>query len=105
MAKKEAQKVSERPVAPKNIKVEDALAKDTVKMRFKENKFYNDLDVPLYIAGEVYVIKGADMIQRWLKRGGEIVEGDLEFPETEANPSDVVPVGEQTPEVAKTEQA
>lgn len=55
-----------------------------VKMRFKEHKYYNDLTTPAFYAGEIYELEGAEWIQRWLKRGGEIVEGTLEMPKPEA---------------------
>lgn len=45
----------------------------TVKMVFAEDKFYNDPNVPLYKAGELYDIP-ENMVSRWLKRGGTIVE-------------------------------
>lgn len=45
-----------------------------VKMKFSEEKFYNDQTKPMFEAGKVYELEGFDWIQRWLKRGGEIVE-------------------------------
>lgn len=69
-------------------------AEQEVKMKFSENKFYNDLKTPIYNKGEVYTVKGADMIQRWLKRGGEIVSGELEYPDHTPEVSEVVPVEE-----------
>lgn len=45
-----------------------------VKMIFTENKFYNDLKNPIFEANKVYELEGADWIQRWLKRGGAIVD-------------------------------
>lgn len=50
--------------------------KPKVRMRFKENKFYNDLTKPHFLAGKIYTVEGQDMIDRWLKRGGEIVEDE-----------------------------
>ena len=73
-----------------NQNSEKSLQSNVVKMRFKEAKFYNDLSKPLYLPGEVYQIEGADMIQRWLKRGGEIVEGKLEQPPHVVNESKIV---------------
>lgn len=70
---KKNQKIQEREIK----KQEDA--KQKVVMVFKEDKFYNDLSVPHFKAGEKYVIEGADQIQRWLKRGGDIVEGELKI--------------------------
>lgn len=48
----------------------------TVKMKFHADMYYGNQDVPLYRAGEVYEIsdEGRGMIDRWLKRGGVIVE-------------------------------
>ena len=86
----------------------DQDSEQVVKMKFKEDKFYNDQTVPYYEKGKVYEVRGADMIQRWLKRGGEIVEGELEFPEHEVNPSTVVdPAGDKDPsgEVDNNENA
>jgi len=61
-----------------------------VKMKFSEDKFYNDFTKAHFEAGKVYEVKGADMIQRWLKRGGEIVSGELTSPKIEDNSSVVV---------------
>lgn len=72
-----------------------------VKMKFTENKFYNDMNKPMFHAGEVYEMEGVEWIQRWLRRGGIIVEGKL--PETPAvpDPSSVVLAGEKTPVITK----
>lgn len=48
--------------------------KDKVLMRFSENKYYNDLENPIFEKGKTYVLEGAGWIQRWLKRGGEILD-------------------------------
>lgn len=61
-----------------------------VKMKFKEDKFYTDRSKPYFEKGKIYEVKGTDQIQRWLKRGGEIVEGELKYPKTELNLSEVV---------------
>lgn len=62
-----------------------------VKMKFSEDKFYNDLNKPMFLAGEIYELEGAGWIQRWLKRGGEIVEGEMPLPpQDEPNPSEIV---------------
>lgn len=50
-----------------------------VKMKFKDNKYYNDLSNPHFYAGKVYEIEDKD-VQRWLNRGGEIVDGSLRMP-------------------------
>jgi hypothetical protein len=77
---------------PRGLKVQESLAPDVVKMRFTEHKYYNDLDKPIFEAGKIYELSGADWIQRWLRRGGEIVEGQLSFPiPDEPNPSTIVP--------------
>jgi len=62
-----------------------------VKMKFSEHKYYNDLNNPIFDAGKVYELEGAAWIQRWLKRGGEIVEGVLPTAKAdELNPSTLV---------------
>ena len=71
-------------------KAPEAAKPQSVKMKFSEHKYYNDLNVPMFEAGKVYVLEGADWIQRWIKRGGQIVEGELEFPEVIPNPSVIV---------------
>lgn len=47
-----------------------------VKMIFSESKFYNDLANPIFGPGKVYELEGDDWIQRWIKRGGTIVESE-----------------------------
>lgn len=44
------------------------------KMRFTEDKYYNR-DV-IYTAGKVYDVPD-NMVDRWLKRGGEILEEEV----------------------------
>lgn len=44
----------------------------TVKMVFSEQKFYNDLNVPLYDANKVYDVP-LSMRDRWIKRGGQVL--------------------------------
>lgn len=61
-----------------------------VKMVFKEHKYYRDPNKPIFYAGKTYELEGSDWIQRWLKRGGKIVEGDLNFPEVKPDPSVIV---------------
>ena len=74
-------------------------AEQKVKMIFSEEKFYNDLTKPHFEKGKIYDVVGADQIQRWLKRGGKIVEGELEMAKAdEPNPSEIVG---QSEEVAK----
>lgn len=54
---------------------QETVAKDekekTVKMRFRKDMFYNNPNVPYYSAGVVYDVP-LRMVDRWLKRGGEI---------------------------------
>lgn len=44
-----------------------------VKMRFKEDKFYTDLNNPIYRKGQIYDIPN-NMVERWIKRGGTIID-------------------------------
>lgn len=85
MSNKRPNKVSKMPEVIK------AATPGKVKMKFKEHMYYNDLNNPMFNAGEIYELEGADWIQRWLKRGGEIVEGDLVLPKGDKpNPSALV---------------
>ena len=64
---------------------------DSVQMKFSEDKFYNDLTKPYFEKGKIYKVEGGDQIQRWLKRGGEIVSGELPLPaRDEPSPSKIV---------------
>lgn len=45
-----------------------------VKMIFSKDMFYNDMNKPLYCAGKIYDVE-ENMVARWLKRGGEVVDG------------------------------
>lgn len=54
-----------------------------VKMLFSEPKFYNDLHKPIFEAGKVYELEGAAWIERWKKRGGQVVEDTAGMPEAE----------------------
>ena len=57
-------------------------AKQSALMLFHQDGYYNDLTKPLYLKGNTYEIFGRDMINRWLKRGAEIVDkGDASEPE------------------------
>jgi hypothetical protein len=47
---------------------------DTTKMRFNEDKFYDEKC--LYTKGIVYDVPN-DKVDRWIKRGGELVEETL----------------------------
>jgi hypothetical protein len=51
------------------------------KMKFNRNMYYNDLVNPLYIPGVIYDVDNK-MVERWIKRGGEIVceEEKIEVP-------------------------
>lgn len=79
-------------------KTTESLAPTKVKMKFATHQYYNDLDKPIFESGKVYELEGADWIQRWLKRGGVIVSGELPLPVPEpVNPSKIVGQGgEQT---------
>lgn len=48
-----------------------------VKMRFTEEKYYNDPNTPHFEKGKIYEVQGQDIINRWLKRGGEIVTDEM----------------------------
>lgn len=52
------------------VKSNDA-KEETVKMRFRKDMYYNDRNVPYYSAGVIYDVP-LSMVDRWLKRGGEI---------------------------------
>ena len=62
----------------------------SVKMKFSEDKFYNDPNVPMFQAGKVYDMEGGDWIQRWLKRGGEIVYGEMPLPPSDISSPSIV---------------
>lgn len=58
---------------------------ETVRMRFREDKFYSDLNVPLYRKGIIYDVP-LDKKDRWVKRGGELVDEDPAPEEMVAKP-------------------
>lgn len=74
----------------KDVKITETLEPNKVVMVFKEHKYYNDLDTPIFEAGKPHTLEGADWIQRWLKRGGEIIEGQFVLPSGKTSPSKVV---------------
>lgn len=88
-SKEEKKKIKEER---KKAREEQALSdnKQEVVMVFSEDKFYKDPTVPHFLKGKEYVIKGADMIQRWLKRGGVIVKGELKLKQPPPDLSKVV---------------
>jgi len=69
------------------LKVQEENDSQVVQMKFSEDKFYNDQSIAHFEKGKVYEIRGGDQIMRWLKRGGEIVKGELEIQEQEVNQS------------------
>jgi hypothetical protein len=81
------------------------LSKDSVVMVFNDFKYYSDPNTPLYEPGKQYTIDGADMIQRWLKRGGKIVSGEIKIEEPVVNLSSIIepeikePEAEIAPEI------
>lgn len=83
---------------PRGLQTTESLAPNKVKMRFSEHKYYTDLEKPIFMAGKVYELEGAEWIHRWLKRGGEIVAGEIPSTQPdEPNPSTIVgQSGEQT---------
>lgn len=81
---------------PEEVKVvEENVTLDSKKTKivFSEDKFYNDLANPIFVAGKVYEIEGDDWIERWIKRGGTIVQNtaapdsdkDIKVEETSSN--------------------
>lgn len=87
MAHKGKQKLKESQEKQKEVD-----GQQVVKMKFKEPKFMHPRDLePRFHPEEIYEIKGAGSIQFWLNQGGEIVEGELTYPEIEPNPSVIVP--------------
>lgn len=52
-----------------------------VKMKFPKTYEYQGMT---YSEGEIYEIEGSDKVLRWINRGCEIVEGDLETVKQEA---------------------
>lgn len=82
---------AQKNMGPRGTTVTETLAPTKVKMKFSKHQYYNDLNTPLFYQGEVYELEGADWIQRWIKRGGEIVSGKapVAVPEP-ANPSILV---------------
>lgn len=93
---KKAQKNLEKSARIQAAKEADS--KEKVCMTFSEPKFYTDLSKPIFEAGKVYELEGADWIQRWIKRGGVIVEKDSKAisgakPESESVGGLMSPVG------------
>lgn len=68
------------------------------KMKFTEDKYYNR-DV-IYVAGKVYDIP-ENMVDRWLKRGGEIVVEVEPVAVVHAEPEKPAPVPPVTPPAPK----
>lgn len=73
MAKNEQRKLERS--AQRQAEAEADLS-NKVLMRFSENKYYNDKEKPIFEKGKVYALEGAGWIQRWIKRGGEVVKED-----------------------------
>jgi len=107
--KEAAKKEEPTATAAKKEKVKtDKDGEVVVKMKFSSTQFYRDPDVPIFNAGEVYEVKGAEWINRWLKRGGEIVEGALPIEtDNEMKPSSISKVadGSETKEDGKENEA
>jgi hypothetical protein len=96
--------MSKKKIKAKALKARQENDAQIVKMKFKEDKFYNNPFVAHFEKDKIYEVRGGDMIQRWLKRGGEIVQGELEVPEPKPNPSVLVeeqPKQEEAPEQIK----
>lgn len=73
----------------------------TKKMKFFADKFYNDLNKPLYLAGQIYDVP-EDMVARWQKRGGVLVEDIPTLPTKAEEPAPLETP--ETPEVPADEQ-
>jgi len=71
---KESHKKIERESAPEVVVETPDSDSSKVKMIFTEAKFYNDSENPIFEPNKVYELEGADWIQRWVKRGGAIVD-------------------------------
>lgn len=91
--------------AKKESSLEESNQPQVVKMKFSEDKYYNDLDKPIFEKDKVYELEGAGWIQRWVKRGGEVVEGEIPFPEQdEPNPSEIVGQGSEVANKPETSE-
>lgn len=101
--KKEAVSTVSKEKTP--LKITETLPKGTVLMKFTEHKYYNDLSTPLFYAGKVYELEGADWIQRWLKRGGEIIEGDVVVAKADKKVEDEVATQEEAEAMIDSEEA
>jgi len=85
------------------VEVSSAPEVQKAKMIFSEEKFYNDMSVPYFEKNKIYEVVGADQIQRWVKRGGKIVEGGLEMAEAdESNPSEIVGQSEEVANIIES---
>lgn len=79
------------------------LKEGEVLMKFSEHKYYTDQDTPIFYAGKTYKLEGAAWIERWLKRGGTIVEGEAPVtPQEPVNLSEVV--GSESAVVSNSEK-
>lgn len=88
MSKKE-----QRRLEAANRKQEAESGVKKVFMRFPQNQYYNDQTNPIFEKGKIYELEGASWIQRWLKRGGEILTEEQmakEKAKAEAKPSKAI---------------
>lgn len=92
-----SKKRKQEKIEAKQRAAETVVSSSKVKMIFRENKFYNDLKKPIYLAGVVYEIE-PNMVQRWLKRGGKIVEVPVAKPEVEPQIQEPVESSEEKSE-------
>lgn len=79
MSKKHIKKQGEKQsteIEQANMVADAKKNNSKVKMRFHKDMFYTDQENALYHAGEIYEIE-AKMVDRWLKRGGEIVTDEM----------------------------
>lgn len=72
-----SKKVQKRLEREAKKQAEDRAPGKKVLMRFGASQFYNDQNIPIFNGGQIYVLEGASWIERWMKRGGEIVSEEI----------------------------
>ncbi len=61
------------------------------KMRFKENKYLHDRNVPYFEAGKIYEV-AKENVERWLKRGGTLIDEEAAELKAKAKAAKAAPV-------------